>query len=74
MKNLLVVENLTKAFEGLVAVNKATIEVKEQSFTMLIGPNGCGKTTLINCCTGILKPTGGRVLLDGLDITGWAPH
>ncbi len=74
VKNLLVTENLTKAFEGLVAVNKVNIEVKEHSFTMLIGPNGCGKTTLINCCTGILKPTGGRVLLDGLDITGRAPH
>jgi branched-chain amino acid transport system ATP-binding protein len=74
VSNLLVTENVIKNFGGLVAVNNASIAVKEHSFTMLIGPNGCGKTTLINCCTGILKPTGGRVLLGGTDITGWTPH
>lgn len=71
---MLITENVTKAFEGLVAVNKANIMVKENTFTMLIGPNGCGKTTLINCCTGILKPTSGRVLFGDIDITGWKPH
>lgn len=74
MKSLLTAENVSKSFDGLVAVNSVSIEVKENTFTMLIGPNGCGKTTLINVCTGILKPTAGRVLLGGLDITGWAPH
>lgn len=74
MSNLLVTESVTKQFGGLVAVNGASIAVRENTFTMLIGPNGCGKTTLINCCTGILKPTGGRVLLGGTDITGWPPH
>jgi branched-chain amino acid transport system ATP-binding protein len=72
--NLLVTENVTKKFGGLVAVNNVSIEVKENTFTMLIGPNGCGKTTLINCCTGILKPTEGRVMLGDTDITGWEPH
>ncbi len=74
MSNVLVAENITKSFEGLVAVNKANIAVKENTFTMLIGPNGCGKTTLINCCTGILKPTAGRVLFGDTDITGWPTH
>jgi len=74
VSNVLVAENLTKSFEGLVAVNNVSIVVKENTFTMLIGPNGCGKTTLINCCTGILKPTSGRVLLGDIDITGWKPH
>lgn len=74
MSNLLVTENITKKFGGLVAVNNISIEVEKNSFTMLIGPNGCGKTTLINCCTGILKPTEGRVVLEGKDITGMAPH
>ena len=74
MSSLLVTENITKKFGGLVAVNNVSIEVKKNTFTMLIGPNGCGKTTLINCCTGILKPTEGRVTLDGKDITGWPPH
>ncbi|MGM0688603.1 MAG: ABC transporter ATP-binding protein [Bacillota bacterium] len=74
MNNVLVAENLTKSFDGLVAVNDVSIVVKENTFTMLIGPNGCGKTTLINCCTGILKPTSGRVVLGDIDITGWKPH
>jgi branched-chain amino acid transport system ATP-binding protein len=74
VSNILVAENVTKSFEGLIAVNNVSIAVKENTFTMLIGPNGCGKTTLINCCTGILKPTSGRVLLGDIDITGWKPH
>lgn len=74
MKSLLTAENVSKSFDGLVAVNSVSIEVKENTFTMLIGPNGCGKTTLINVCTGILKPTAGRVLLGDTDITGWPPH
>ncbi|OPL11201.1 MAG: ABC transporter ATP-binding protein [Firmicutes bacterium ML8_F2] len=74
MSNLLITENVTKTFEGLVAVNSASIVVKENTFTMLIGPNGSGKTTLINSCTGILKPTSGRVIFDDQDITGWKPH
>jgi len=74
VKNILVTENVTKSFEGLVAVNNASITVKENTFTMLIGPNGSGKTTLVNCCTGILRPTSGRVLFNEKDITGWKPH
>jgi branched-chain amino acid transport system ATP-binding protein len=74
VSNLLVAENVTKSFDGLVAVKDASIEVKENTFTMLIGPNGCGKTTLINVCTGILKPTAGKVLFGNTDITGWEPH
>ena len=73
-KDVLVAKNVTKSFEGLVAVNNVSIAVKENTFTMLIGPNGCGKTTLINCCTGILKPTSGQVFLGDIDITGWKPH
>jgi len=74
MSSLLATENVTKKFGGLAAVNDVSITVKQHTFTMLIGPNGCGKTTLINCCTGILKPTEGRVLLGDTDITGWPTH
>jgi len=74
LSNVLEAKNVTKSFEGLVAVNNVNIAVKENTFTMLIGPNGCGKTTLINCCTGILKPTSGRVFFGDIDITGWKPH
>ncbi|RLI11042.1 ABC transporter ATP-binding protein [Candidatus Bathyarchaeota archaeon] len=73
-EHILITENLTKAFGGLVAVNKVNIRVRRNSITLLIGPNGAGKTTFINVCTGVLKPDGGRVIFDGTDITGWPPH
>lgn len=71
---ILVTENLTKAFGGLVAVNNVNIKVERNKMTMLMGPNGAGKTTFVNVCTGVLKPTGGKVYFDGMDITGWEPH
>ena len=74
MRDLLITENLTKDFGGLVAVNAVNLTVKENSFTLLIGPNGSGKTTFLNVCTGVLKPDGGKVFLDDNDITGWSPH
>lgn len=71
--------NLTKRFEGLVAVNSVSIEIPREKITLLIGPNGAGKTTLVNVCVGVLKPDGGRVLYypdenSEVDITGKPPH
>ncbi|MBT9164788.1 MAG: Lipopolysaccharide export system ATP-binding protein LptB [candidate division WS2 bacterium] len=74
MKDLLLTNNLTKAFGGLVAVNEVSLTIRENTFTLLIGPNGCGKTTLLNVCTGVLRPDGGEVKLEGKDITGWSPE
>ncbi len=71
---ILETENLTKRFGGLVAVNHVTLKVKRNSMTMLMGPNGAGKSTFVNTCTGVLKPDEGRVIFDGVDITGWPPH
>ncbi len=71
---ILITENLTKRFGGLVAVNNVSIRVKRNSMTMLMGPNGAGKSTFVNVCTGVLKPDGGKVIFDGIDITGWPPH
>lgn len=73
-ENILETVELTKAFGGLVAVNKVNLKVKRNTVTMLIGPNGAGKSTLVNVCTGVLKPDGGRVYFDGIDITGWPSH
>ncbi len=72
--DLLVATNLTKRFGGLIAVNSVDLVVKENSFTLLIGPNGSGKTTFLNVCTGVLKPDGGRVYFEGKDITGLPPN
>ncbi len=71
---MIIVENLSKQFGGLRAVDNASLKIETGSITGLIGPNGAGKTTLFNVIAGVHKPTTGRVLLDGEDVTGLAPH
>ncbi len=71
---LLIAENLRKEFGGLVAVNDVDFMIPEGSITSLIGPNGAGKTTFFNMLTGVYKPTGGRILFAGEDVTGKPPH
>jgi len=71
---LLEVSGLTKAFGGLTAVNKLTFNIERGQLVSIIGPNGAGKTTLFNLLTGIYRPTSGKVILDGHDITGWRPY
>jgi ABC-type branched-subunit amino acid transport system ATPase component len=71
---VLQVEDLTMRFGGLVAVRDFSMVVKKKETTSLIGPNGAGKTTVFNVVTGIYKPTGGRILFLGKDVTGLKPH
>ncbi len=68
------VENLSKHFSGLKAVNNISINIAKGTITGLIGPNGAGKTTLFNTIAGVYKPTSGRVYLGNEDITGLKPH
>ncbi len=68
------VEGLHKHFGGFRAVDGVTLEIAPGSITGLIGPNGAGKTTLFNVIAGSLPPTGGRVFMNGEDITGLPPH
>jgi branched-chain amino acid transport system ATP-binding protein len=68
------VENLSKHFGGLKAVDNVSINIAKGSITGLIGPNGAGKTTLFNIIAGLYTPTAGRVFLDGVEITGLKPH
>ena len=68
------VENLSKHFGGLKAVNDASLEIAKGSITGLIGPNGAGKTTLFNTIAGLYSPTAGKIYLGDEDITGLKPH
>lgn len=70
----LVVEGVTKDFVGLRALDDVSLRLDRGEILGLIGPNGSGKTTLINVMTGFLKPTLGRIKVDGVDITSWSPH
>ncbi|MDR1535303.1 MAG: ABC transporter ATP-binding protein [Planctomycetota bacterium] len=71
---MLKVENLTKIFRGLKAVNNVSFEIREGLISGMIGPNGAGKTTIFNMISGSFKPTSGRVLYRGRDITNLPPH
>jgi ABC-type branched-subunit amino acid transport system ATPase component/ABC-type branched-subunit amino acid transport system permease subunit len=59
------VENVSRAFGGLLALNGVSFRVEPATIHALIGPNGAGKTTLINVITGFYRPDGGRILIDG---------
>jgi branched-chain amino acid transport system ATP-binding protein len=71
---ILEVEDVSKDFGGLRALANVSFALEEGSILGLIGPNGSGKTTLFNVITGLLKPTSGRVIFGGEDITGNAPY
>jgi len=71
---LLKVSRLTKHFGGVHALNRVDFELFEGELLGCIGPNGSGKTTIVNLITGFVKPTGGNVYYNGKDITGWPPY
>jgi len=72
--HLLEVENLTKRFGGLTAVNNVSFNIDEGEIVGIIGPNGAGKTTLFNLISGFLKPDSGTIKFKGENIIGLAPH
>jgi branched-chain amino acid transport system ATP-binding protein len=71
---LLEARGVTKQFEGLVANRDIDFDIPRHSIVSIIGPNGAGKTTFFNQITGIFAPTAGKIVLDGVDITGFQPH
>lgn len=71
---LLEINNLSKHFGGLAAVDKVDMEIREGEILGLVGPNGAGKTTLFNLITGFFRPTRGKVIFKEDDITGLKPN
>jgi branched-chain amino acid transport system ATP-binding protein len=66
-------EDLTVRFGGLTALNQVNFAVQRDEIRAIIGPNGAGKSTFFNCLTGVLRPSSGRILFDGAEITGLSP-
>lgn len=73
MKKVLEVSGITKRFGGITAVGGVSFDVHEGEILGIIGPNGCGKSTLFNCILGQLTPNEGQVKLDGRTVTGLRP-
>ena len=68
MTNSIEVINLSKSYKSKQAVNNINFKINENEMVGLLGPNGCGKTTTIGMILGLLKPTSGQVLINGMDI------
>ncbi len=73
-EEILKLENITKTFGGLKALNNVSFSAKRGEITAVIGPNGAGKTTLFNVINGFYPPNQGRVIFKNQDITNKKPH
>ena len=73
-KIVLEMQNVEKNFGGVRAIDNFSVKIEHGKIHGLIGPNGAGKTTIFNNITGIYKPDAGKIIFDGTDITGTAPH
>ncbi len=71
---ILEIENLSKCFGGLTALNQVNARFEEREIVGIIGPNGAGKTTFINVISGVYPPNSGRIIFDGRDITKLPAH
>jgi len=67
-------EELSVRFGGLAALNQVNFELARDEVRAIIGPNGAGKSTFFNCLTGVLRPSAGRIVFDGEEITGLASN
>jgi len=71
---ILQVKEITKTFGGIIALNRVSFDVNPGEILGIIGPNGSGKTTIVNCITGFVKVSSGSVVFQGKSITGKPPH
>lgn len=73
-KTVITLQDLTRRFGDLTAVDQVSLDLKEGEFFALLGPSGCGKTTLLRMIAGFETPDSGKILLDGKDIAGLRPN
>jgi len=73
-ESTLLVQNITKRFDAIVALNDLTFEVQSREIFGIAGPNGAGKSTLLNVCSGALAPNEGRIIFDGHRVEGLPPY
>ena len=66
---MIVAENLQKSYEGLDVLRGVSLTVNKGDVVCLVGPSGCGKSTFLRCLTRLEEPTGGKVYLDGVEVT-----
>lgn len=70
----IIVEDLIKLFEDLTVIERVSLSIREGEFLAIVGPSGCGKSTLLRIMAGLVRPTGGRVLIDGAEVVGPNPR
>ncbi len=72
--SLFIADHIDKSFGGVQALQGISFTVQPGEIFSIIGPNGAGKSTIFNCISGLYRPDNGRILMEGMDITGWSPH
>ena len=74
----IIIDSLTKNFSGrsgnITALDNVSLQIEENEFVCVVGPSGCGKSTMLNVIAGLEKPSSGKVLMDGIEITGPGPE
>ncbi|MCZ6526376.1 MAG: ABC transporter ATP-binding protein [Gammaproteobacteria bacterium] len=73
-KPFIQIENVSKDFDGFIAVNKVNLDIYKGELFAILGASGCGKTTLLRILAGFERPTTGRILIDGMDMTNIPPY
>src|SRR4051794_27751823 len=71
---MLEIRGIQAGYSGAQVLRGVNLVVPPSSVVALLGPNGAGKTTLLRVASGLLRPTGGQLLIDGQDVTGLSPH